>query len=265
MIFNQTHKQACVFILFFPTISIKIEARHLCVLQRIGSILIICVRLMFRLSAAAAGALVVRTLRAVRAASRATVASCVVVASVRAARAAIRTLVVRRTATTAAYITLVVRGAIATVTYVTLVVRGAIATVAYVTIVGCRVRLGVRISVRRYVRLGVRILVGRGVGTNVGILVGILMSAADVNVGASTDVDRDRSARTIVISKAVAVAVAPLTHLTIVQNHVQIAGVLIVPTIDDYVKIHSIGVAIATVSPLQIQIEEFRLLTRCKI
>ena len=208
---------------------------------------------MFRLSAAAAGALVVRTLRAVRAAGRATVASCVVAASVRAARRTIRTLVVRRTATTAAYITLVVRGAIATVAYVTIVVRGAIATVAYVTIVGCRVRLGVRI------------LVGRGVGTNVRILVGILMSAADVNVGASTDVDRDRSARTIVISKAVAVAVAPLTHLTIVQNHVQIAGVLIVPTIDDYIKIHSIGVAIATVSPLQIQIEEFRLLTRCKI
>ena len=206
---------------------------------------------MFRLSAAAAGALVVRTLRAVRAAGRATVASCVVAASVRAARRTIRTLVVR--------------GTIATVTYVTLVVRGTIATVAYITIVGCRVRLGVRISVRRYVRLSVRILVGRGVGAGVGILVGILMSAADVNVGASTDVDRDRSARTIVISKAVAVAIAPLTHLTIVQNHVQIAGVLIVPTIDDYVKIHSIGVAIATVSPLQIQIEEFRLLTRCKI
>lgn len=206
---------------------------------------------MFRLSAAAAGALVVRTLRAVRAAGRATVASCVVAASVRAARRTIRTLVVR--------------GAITTVTYVTLVVRGAIATVTYITIVGCRVRLGVRISVRRHVRLGVRILMGRGVGAGVRILVGILMSATDVNVGASTDVDRDRSARTIVISKAMAVAVAPLTHLTIVQNHVQIAGVLIVPTIDDYVKIHSIGVAIATVSPLQIQIEEFRLLTRCKI
>ena len=206
---------------------------------------------MFRLSAAAAGALVVRTLRAVRAAGRATVASCVVAASIRAARRTIRTLVVR--------------GTITTVTYVTLVVRGTIATVAYITIVGCRVRLGVRISVRRYVRLSVRILVGRGVGTNVGILVGILMSAADVNVGTSTDVDRDRSARTIVISKAMAVAVAPLTHLTIVQNHVQIASVLIVPTIDDYIKIHSIGVAIATVSPLQIQIEEFRLLTRCKI
>ena len=191
---------------------------------------------MFRLSAAAAGALVVRTLRAVRAAGRATVASCVVAASVRAARRTIRTLVVR--------------GAIATVAYITLVVRGAVATVAYVTIVGCRVRLGVG----RYVRLSVRILVGRGVGTGVRILVGILMSAADVNVGTSTDVDRDRSARTIVISKAVAVAIAPLTHLTIVQNHVQIAGVLIVPTIDDYVKIHSIGITIATVSPLQIQI-----------
>ena len=233
----------------------------MCVLQRIGSILIICVRLMFRLSAAAAGALVVRTLRVVRAAGRATVASCVVAASVRAARRTIRTLVVRGAITTVAYVTLVVRGTIATVAYITLVVRGAVATVAYVTIVGCRVRLGVG----RYVRLSVRILVGRGVGTGVRILVGILMSAADVNVGTSTDVDRDRSARTIVISKAVAVAVAPLTHLTIVQNHVQIAGVLIVPTIDDYVKIHSIGVAIATVSPLQIQIEEFRLLTRCKI
>ena len=128
-----------------------------------------CVRLMFRLSAAAAGALVVRTLRAVRAAGRATVASCVVAASVRAARRTIRTLVVRRTATT--------------VTYVTLVVRGAIATVTYITIVGCRVRLGVRISVRRHVRLGVRILVGRGVGAGVRILVGILMSATDVNVG----------------------------------------------------------------------------------
>lgn len=208
---------------------------------------------MFRLSAAAAGALVVRTLRAVRAAGRATVASCVVAASVRAARRTIRTLVVRGAIATVAYVTLVVRGAITTVTYVTLVVRGAVVATTYITLVGC------------HVRLGVRILVGRGVGAGVGILVGILMSAANVNVGASTDVDRDRSARTIVISKAMAVAVAPLTHLTIVQNHVQIAGVLIVPTIDDYVKIHSIGVAIATVSPLQIQIEEFRLLTRCKI
>lgn len=217
------------------------------------------------LSAAAAGALVARVARAVRTAGRATVASCVVVASVRAARRTIRTLVVRGTATTVAHITSIVRGAVATVAYVALVVRGTIATVAYVTIVGCRVRLGVRISVRRYVRLGVRILVGRGVGTNVGILVGILMSAADVNVRTCTNVDRDRSARTIVISKAVAVAVAPLTHLTIVQNHVQLASVLVVPTIDNYIKVYSIGVAIATVSPLQIQIEEFRLLTRCKI
>ncbi len=202
----------------------------------------VCAVDVLNLSATAAGALVVRTLRVVRAAGRATIASCV--ALVRAARRAVRTLVVRGTVVTIAYIALVVRGAVVVATYITLVAMG------------CRVG--------RYVGLSVRISVGRYVRTGVGILVRILV-AADMHVGTCTNVDRHRGVGAMIISETTAVAVAPLTHLTVVQDHVQIASVLVIPTIDNEIQINAVGIAIAAVCPLQVQVVEFRLLTCGKI
>lgn len=202
----------------------------------------VCAVDVLNLSATAAGASVVRTLRVVRAAGRATVAGCV--ALVRATRRTVRTLVVRRTIVAVTHIALVIRGAVVVATYITLMV--------------------VRIRVRRYVGLSVRILVGRSVRTGVGILVGILVSA-DMHVGTCTNVDRNRSVGAMIITEATAVTITPLTHLAVIQDSVQIASVLVVPTIDNQIQINAVGIAIAAVCPLQVQVVEFRLLTRCKI
>ena len=66
----------------------------------------VCAVDVLNLSATAAGALVVRTLRVVRAAGRATVAICI--ALVRATRRTVRTLVVRRTIVAVTHIALVI-------------------------------------------------------------------------------------------------------------------------------------------------------------
>ena len=199
----------------------------------------VCVRLMFKLSASAADTLTVRAIRlirAIRAAGCTTIAVCVALIAVRAVRRTIRTLVVR--------------GAVATVAHLTLVVA------ITVTVVGCDVRLRVR--------SGVGLYVGCNVGCNVGSLV-VLVTYTDVNVGTSADVDRNRGVRMVAVAETNSVTITPLAHLTIVQDHIQIAGILIVPMINDIVEVDTVGIAIATVCPLDIQSEEFRLLTCRKI
>lgn len=202
------------------------------------------------LSATAAGALVVR---AVRAAGRVATASCVALTSVRVVRAAIRTLVARRTVVATAYITSVVRGAVATIAHVALIVRGAVITVTHAAIMGSSVRLGVGVRVRSYVRTSVRILVG------------ILVPCANVNVGTSTDIDRDRSTGTVVIVVATTIHSAPYTHLTVVQDYIQVASVLVIPTIQDIIKVDTDQTIIATLCPFEVHIEQFRLLTCIQI
>lgn len=202
------------------------------------------------LSATAAGALVVR---AVRAAGRAATASCVALTSVRVVRAAIRTLVARRTVVATAYITSVVRGAVATIAHIALIVRGAVITVTHAAIMGSSVRLGVGVLVGSYVRTSVRILVG------------ILVSCANVNVGTSTDIDRDRSTGTVVIIVATTIHSAPYTHLTVVQDYIQVASVLVIPTIQDIIKVDTDQTIIATLCPFEVHIEQFRLLTCIQI
>lgn len=184
---------------------------------------------MFKLSAAAADTLTVRAIRlirAIRAAGCTTIAGCVALIAVRAVRRTIRTLVV----------------------------RGAVATVAYLTLV---VAITVTV-VRRYVRLRMRSRV-RIVETIV------LVTYTDVNVGTCANVDRDRCAGTVVVTYATAITVTPNAHLTVGQDPIQIAGVLVIPIIYDIIEVDTIGIAIATVCPFEIQIEEFRLLTCCKI
>ena len=214
------------------------------------------------LSATAAGALVVR---AVRAAGRAATTSCVALTSVRVVRAAIRTLVARRTVVATAYITSVVRGAVATIAHVALIVRGAVITVTHAAIMGSSVRLGVGVRVRSYVRTSVGVRVRSYVRTSVRILVGILVSCANVNVGTSTDIDRDRSTGTVVIIVAMTIHSAPYTHLTVVQDYIQVASVLVIPTIQDIIKVDTDQTIIATLCPFEVHIEQFRLLTCIQI
>lgn len=209
----------------------------------------VCVRLMFKLSASAADTLTVRAIRlirAIRAAGCTTIAVCVALIAVRAVRRTIRTLVVR--------------GAVATVAYLTLVVA------ITVTVVRRYVRLRVRSGVRLYVRCYVRCYVRLGMGSRVRIVETIvLVTYTDVNVGTCANVDRDRCAGTVVVTYATAITVTPNAHLTVGQDPIQIAGVLVIPIIYDIIEVDTIGIAIATVCPFEIQIEEFRLLTCCKI
>ena len=208
---------------------------------------------MFKLSASAADTLTVRAIRlirAIRAAGCTTIAVCVALIAVRAVRRTIRTLVVR--------------GAVATVAHLTLVVA------ITVTVVGRYVRRSVRSSVRLYVCLSVGLHVGcyvrLGMGSRVRIVETIvLVTYTDVNVGTSADVDRNRGVRMVAVAETNSVTITPLAHLTIVQDHIQIAGILIVPMINDIVEVDTVGMAIATVCPFEIQIEEFRLLTFRKI
>ena len=200
---------------------------------------------MFKLSASAADTLTVRAIRlirAIRAASCATIAVCIALIAVRAVRRAIRTLVVR--------------GAVATIAYLTLVVA------ITVTIVGRYVRRSVRSSVGLHVGCYVRL----GMGSRVRIVKTIvLVTYTNVNVGTSADVDRNRGVRMVAVAETNSVTITPLAHLTTVQNLIQIAGILIVPMINDIFEVDTVGIAIATVCPFEIQIEEFRLLTCCKI
>ena len=198
---------------------------------------------MFKLSASAADTLTVRAIRlirAIRAASCATIAVCIALIAVRAVRRAIRTLVVR--------------GAVATIAYLTLVVA------ITVTVVGCDVRLRVRSGVGLHVCISVWLCVRLYVGSLVKII-----SCTNVNVGTSADVDRNRGVRMVAVAETNSVTITPLAHLTIVQDHIQIAGVLVIPIIYDIIEVDTIGIAIATVCPLDIQSEEFRLLTFRKI
>lgn len=162
--------------------------------------------------------------------------------------------------------TLVVRG--------TIVVATALVVAITVTVVGCDVRLRVRSSVGRYVRLRMRSGVGLYVGCYVRLGMGsrvrivetiVLVTYTDVNVGTCANVDRDRCAGTVVVTYATAITVTPNAHLTVGQDPIQIAGVLVIPIIYDIIEVDTIGIAIATVCPFEIQIEEFRLLTCCKI
>ena len=200
---------------------------------------------MFKLSASAADTLTVRAIRlvrAIRAAGCTTIAVCVALIAVRAVRRTIRTLVVR--------------GAVATVAYLTLVV--AITVTVVRRYVRLRVRSGVGLYVRCYVRLGM--------GSRVRIVETIvLVTCTDVNVGTCANVDRDRCAGTVVVTYATAITVTPNAHLTVGQDPIQIAGVLVIPIIYDIIEVDTIGIAIATVCPFEIQIEEFRLLTCCKV
>lgn len=215
------------------------------------------------LSATAAGALVVR---AVRAAGRAATASCVALTSVRVVRAAIRTLVARRTVVATAYITSVVRGAVATIAHVALIVRGAVITVTHAAIMGSSVRLGVGVRVRSNVGRGVRCYVRSLVCIYVRITIGlVVVTYADMNVGTSTDIDRDRSTGTVVIIVATTIHSAPYTHLTVVQDYIQVASVLVIPTIQDIIKVDTDQTIIATLCPFEVHIEQFRLLTCIQI
>ena len=69
----------------------------------------------------------------------------------------------------------------------------------------------------------------------------------------------------VAVAETNSVTITPLAHLTIVQDHIQIAGILIVPILYNIVEVDTVGIAIATVCPLDIQSEEFRLLTFRKI
>lgn len=113
-------------------------------------------------------------------------------------------------------------------------------------------------------RSGVGLHVCISVRLYVGSLVKII-SCTSVNVGTSTNVDRYRGVRMVAVAETNSVTITPLAHLTTVQDIVQIASILIVPILYDIVEIDSVGIAITMVYPLEIQIEEFRLLTCCKI
>ena len=146
--------------------------------------------------------------------------------------------------------TLVFRRTLVAPTSLTLVVTIRIA------VVGLCMRSGVGLHVCISVGLCVRLYVGSLVK---------IISCTSVNVGTSTNVDRNRGVRMVAIAETNSVTIAPLAHLTAVQDIVQIASILIVPILYDIVEIDSVGIAIATACPLEIQIEEFRLLTCRKI
>ena len=148
--------------------------------------------------------------------------------------------------------TLVVRG--------TIVVATALVVAISATVVGRYVRLRVRSGVGLHVCISVWLCVRLYVGSLVKII-----SCTNVNVGTSADVDRNRGVRMVAVAETNSVTITPLAHLTTVQNLIQIAGILIVPMINDIFEVDTVGIAIATVCPFEIQIEEFRLLTCCKI
>lgn len=138
----------------------------------------------------------------------------------------------------------------------TIVVATALVLAISATIVGCDVRRSVRSGVGLHVGCYVRLCVGSRVG---------IVAYTNVHVGTSANFDRNRGMRMVTVAETVSIVITPLAHLTIVQDLVQIAGILIVPMINDIFEVDTVGIAIATGCPLEIQIEEFRLLTCCKI